>query len=79
MKTIAITIDEPTLHRVDRVLSRNTGVKVSRSALMRQALQDYLGLLDRRETEQEERRIWRGYRERLERQAAALVEEQAMP
>jgi len=79
MKTIAVTIDEPTLHQVDRLLSRDSGVGSSRSALVRQALQDYLHRLSTREAEQEERRIWRRHRQKLERQAAALVDEQATP
>ena len=79
MKTIAITIDEPTLGRVDEVLERSPGPVRNRSALVREALHDYLRQLDARAADEAERRIWRRHRSRLEREAAALVEEQPVP
>jgi metal-responsive CopG/Arc/MetJ family transcriptional regulator len=79
MKTIAITIDEPTLARVDEVLERSPGRARNRSALVRDAVHDYLRQLDARATDEEERHIWRRHRSRLEREAAALIKEQAAP
>lgn len=79
MKTIAITIDEPTLGRVDEVLERSPGRARNRSALVREALHDYLRQLDARAADEAERRIWRRHRSKLEREAAALIKEQAVP
>jgi len=79
MKTVAVTIDEPTLARVDQLLARDSPAWSSRSALVRQALQDHLRRVDIRAAEQEERRIWRRHRQKLQRQAAALIQEQATP
>jgi metal-responsive CopG/Arc/MetJ family transcriptional regulator len=79
MKTIAITMDEPTLARVDEVLKRSSDAARNRSALVRDAVHDYLRHLDARAADEAERRVWRRHRSRLEREAAALVEEQAVP
>jgi metal-responsive CopG/Arc/MetJ family transcriptional regulator len=79
MRTIAITIDEPTLGRVDEVLGRSPCPARNRSALVREALHDYLRQLDARAADEAERRVWRRHRSRLDREAAALVEEQAVP
>ena len=79
MKTIAVTIDEPTLEHLDELLSRDSTAGSSRSAIVRDALHDYLHQHEVRKAEAEERRIWRRHREKLQRQTAALVEEQAAP
>ena len=79
MKTIAITIDEATLDRVDGVLARYPDAGHNRSALVREALHDYLRQLDARAADEAERHIWRRHRSQLEREAAALIEEQAVP
>ena len=77
MKTIAVTIDEPTLERMDRLVS--VRAKGNRSALIRVAIQDYMARLERDAEEEHERGIFQRHRKRLERQAAALVKEQAKP
>ena len=72
MKTIAISIDEDMLRRIDRL-----SVGVNRSQLIRKAVQDYLTHLERIAEEEREREIFKRNRGRLERQAIALVKEQA--
>ena len=79
MKTIAVTIDEPTLTRVDQLLARDVATGRSRSAFVREALRGHLRCVEVRAAEQEERLIWRRHRQKLERQAAALIREQATP
>jgi metal-responsive CopG/Arc/MetJ family transcriptional regulator len=77
MKTIAVTIDEPTLERMDRLVSARA--RGNRSALVRVAIQDYVSRLERAVEEEHERGVFQRHRKRLERQAAALVKEQAKP
>ena len=72
MKTIAISIDGDMLRRIDRL-----SVGVNRSQLIRKAVQDYLTHLERIAEEEREREIFKRNRRRLERQAIALVKEQA--
>jgi metal-responsive CopG/Arc/MetJ family transcriptional regulator len=72
MKTIAISIDEDMLQRIDRL-----SVGGNRSQLIRKAVQDYLTHLERIAEEEREREIFKRNRRRLERQAIALVKEQA--
>ena len=79
MKTIAVTIDEPTLAKVDGVLERYPDAEHNRAALVREALHDYLRRLDARAAEEEERVIWRRHRSKLEGELEALVQEQAVP
>jgi len=74
MKTIAISIDEDMLQRIDRL-----SIGVNRSQLIRKAVQDYLTHLERIAEEEREREIFKRNRRRLERQAIALVKEQAKP
>ena len=74
MKTIAISIDEDMLQRIDRL-----SVGGNRSQLIRKAVQDYLTHLERIAEEEREREIFKRNRRRLERQAIALVKEQAKP
>jgi metal-responsive CopG/Arc/MetJ family transcriptional regulator len=73
MRTIAITIDDETLDRVDRAGGRN------RSSLIRDAVREYLDRCDRALEEQHESRIVRKHRSRLAREGRALVRAQARP
>lgn len=77
MKTIAITIDEHMLQRIDRVLTDGGTARRNRSQIIRQAVQEYVERLERLAEEEREREIFRRRRRRLARQAAALVKEQA--
>jgi metal-responsive CopG/Arc/MetJ family transcriptional regulator len=76
MKTIAVTIDEPTLQRIDR-LSKESMLWKSRSELIREAVQEFIARLEREAEEEREREIFHRQRARLNRQAAVLVKEQA--
>ena len=73
MKTIAITIDDNTLARVDRA-----GAK-SRSRLIREAVSEYLDRRERAAAEQREAEVVRKHHRRLARQSRALVRAQARP
>ncbi len=77
MKTIAITIDDDTLQRIDRFAAGNGVARQNRSQIIRQAVQEYLERLERLAEEERERAIFQRHRQRLTRQAAALVKEQA--
>lgn len=77
MKTIAITIDEDTLARVDRLASRD-GTN-NRSQVIRQAVQEYVSRLERATEDEREDAIVRRHRSKLARQTRALVREQAKP
>ena len=71
MKTIAITIDEDLLTRVDRLNAGN------RSLVVREALTHYLTRLEREASEAREDAILRKNRRRLAREGAALIRAQA--
>ncbi len=77
MKTIAITIAPDTVERLDRFLKQEPAVFRSRSELVRQALSEFLARMERELEEQRERRIFRRERDRLARDTAALIAEQA--
>jgi metal-responsive CopG/Arc/MetJ family transcriptional regulator len=84
MRTIAVSIDESSLAAIDRLAmaagGRRGGRKGSnRSALVRQALREFLDRRARREREERDRTILAARRGELERQAAALLAEQAEP
>jgi metal-responsive CopG/Arc/MetJ family transcriptional regulator len=79
MKTIAMTIDEPTLKRIDRLMSSNSVPWKSRSEVIRHAVQQFVARLERATEEEREREIFRRHGARLNRQAAALIKEQAKP
>ena len=94
MKTIAISIDEPTLAAIDKIARSGgrfrpsgdsvTGAasrrhRVSRSELVRAALQAFVDSERRAEREERDRRVYASQKERINRQAAALVAEQAEP
>jgi metal-responsive CopG/Arc/MetJ family transcriptional regulator len=77
MKTIAVTIDEPMLQHIDRIVAADDVPWKNRSAIIRQAVREFVAGLDRQAEEERERVIFRRQRERLNRQATALVKEQA--
>ena len=72
MKTIAISIDEDMLRRIDLL-----GAATNRSQLIRKAVQEYLTHIESVGEEEREREIFKRHRRTLERQAIALVKEQA--
>lgn len=77
MKTIAISIDEPTLQRIER--ASGPGGSINRSKLIRTAVSDYLDRLERAADDEREAAILRRHRARLTRQAAAAIRTQATP
>ena len=74
MKTIAITIDDDTLERVDRISGGR-----SRSRVIREAVKEYVARLERAAEEEREAAVIRRHRGRLAQQARALVRAQARP
>ncbi|MGH9372338.1 MAG: CopG family ribbon-helix-helix protein [Vicinamibacterales bacterium] len=81
MKTIAITIDEDMLNRLDRLLDRGSGgaARRSRSRLIREAVNEYLLRHERQAAEEREAAIISRHRVRLVQQARAAIREQAKP
>jgi metal-responsive CopG/Arc/MetJ family transcriptional regulator len=84
MKTIAITIDEESLAAVDRLARSggrggNDGRGTSRSAVVRQALREFLARRARQQREQKDRQVLAEHRSEIAREAAALVKRQARP
>ena len=79
MKTIAISIDEHILERIDRMVAERPESPRNRSSLFRQAVWEYIERLEQEAEEAKEREIFRKHRRRLHRQAASLVKEQAKP
>ena len=79
MKTIAITIDESMLNRVDRLAARRDQSGTNRSQVIRQAVREYVSRVERVAEEEREAAIIRRHGRRLARQASALVREQAKP
>jgi len=77
MKTIAITIDDHMLQRIDHIVIGNGVTRRNRSQIIRQAIQEYLERMERLVEEEREREIFQRHRQRLARQATALVKEQA--
>jgi metal-responsive CopG/Arc/MetJ family transcriptional regulator len=78
MKTIAISIDEPTLAALDRLAGKRRERR-NRSELVRQALAEFLAKRERLEMEARDRGTLARHRARLARQARALIAEQARP
>jgi metal-responsive CopG/Arc/MetJ family transcriptional regulator len=76
MKTIAITIEDDMLVRIDRVAGSRQGT-TNRSRLIRDAVREYLARIERVSEEEREREIFRSHKGQLAREAAALVKEQA--
>ena len=77
MKTIAMTIDEPTLKRVDRLMAKKAVPWKSRSEVIRHAVVQLVDKLERAGEEEREREIFQRHGARLNRQAAALIKDQA--
>ena len=77
MKTIAITIGEDVLQRIDEFVAKNGPKAGNRSNFIRLAVQDYLSRLERLAEEERETEIFRRHRKQLHREAIALVKEQA--
>ena len=73
MRTIAITIEDDVLERVDRLAGKN------RSKAIRQAVREYVVRLEQEAQDAREAAIVGRHRSRLARQARALVREQAKP
>jgi metal-responsive CopG/Arc/MetJ family transcriptional regulator len=78
VKTIAVSIDEPTIVALDR-LAQGGRKQRKRSELVRQALAEFLARRAREEREARERAAIARHRGLLARQAKALVAEQAKP
>jgi len=78
MKTIAITIDDDILDRIDHLMER-LPERTNRSKIIREAVREYLVRVERTHEEEREREIFRKNRKLLERQAEVLVKEQAKP
>lgn len=78
MRTIAVSIDEPTILALDRLV-RGGRKQRKRSELVRQALAEFLARRAREEREERERVATSRHRARLARQAKALVAVQAEP
>ena len=78
MKTIAVTIDETTLHLLDELAATLPRPR-SRSALVRMAVREFAERERQRDIEAREHEILRKHRKRLARQARALIAEQARP
>lgn len=75
MKTIAITIKPETLTALDRFRAANG--KKSRSACVRDALESWLAAQRRRQEDARDDEIYRRHAGLLNRQARALIREQA--
>jgi metal-responsive CopG/Arc/MetJ family transcriptional regulator len=67
MKTIAITIDKPTLLRIDRLVTKSSVFRKGRSEVIRQAVREFVARLDRLAKEEQERKILQRHRTRLKR------------
>ena len=77
MKTIAITIEENMLLRIDRLVSSQIEDSRNRSQIIRQAVSKFVEQREQQNEEAREREIFQRHRQRLARQADALVKEQA--
>lgn len=79
MKTIAITIEETVLERLDRLPRRRGDKKRNRSLIIRQAVGEYIARLEHQADSEREAVIVRRHRDKLSHQATALVGDQAKP
>jgi metal-responsive CopG/Arc/MetJ family transcriptional regulator len=77
MKTIAITIEEDMLKRIDAIAE--TRESANRSQFIREAIRDHLARVEKRAEEERERSIFRRHRLKLRQQAVALIKEQGKP
>ena len=79
MKTIAISIENETLDRMDRLTALNDARFKNRSRMIQEAMKNYLTQIENLIEEEREREILRSRRSRLALQARALVREQSKP
>lgn len=79
MKTIAITIENDTLESIDEFARKSPRRGGSRSGIIRMAIREFLTKQRQRDREAQEQEIFKRHRKRLERQARALISEQAKP
>ena len=77
MKTIAITIEEAALERLDRLAQIGRGKRRNRSEVIRRAVREYIARLEREAQEEHDREVIRRHHRLLNRQAAALIRDQA--
>ena len=77
MKTIAITIGEDMLNRIDTVAVRTGQPTANRSRFIREAIGDHLARIEKACEEEREREILKRNRRKLHQQALALIKEQA--
>jgi len=73
MKTIAITIEEDILERVDRLARSGK----NRSRIIREAVRKYVALVEQTAEEEREAAIVHRHRDRLQRESQALIKQQA--
>ncbi|MCL4513154.1 MAG: hypothetical protein M1421_03980 [Candidatus Eremiobacteraeota bacterium] len=77
MKTIAVTIDEPTLRRIERLLAvKNPGWR-NRSEVFRQAVYEFVARREKEMEEAREKEIFRRFKRRLNQQTKFLIRTQA--
>ena len=76
MKTIAITIEEDVLRRIDEIAGHKGQSGANRSRFIRDAIKDYLARIEKESEEEREREIFKRNRSKLHRQALALIKEQ---
>jgi metal-responsive CopG/Arc/MetJ family transcriptional regulator len=79
MKTIAITIENDILERVDRLASQDDSSRGNRSRVIRMAIREYVTRVEGIAEDEREGALVRKNRVRLAKQAKALVREQAKP
>ena len=79
MKTISITVDEEILSRLDRLAEKGLEERSNRSSMVREAMREYVSRMERQVEEEREREVFRQQRTQLEKEAIALVREQATP
>lgn len=79
MKTIAITIEEETLKSVDEIAKKSPRGPQNRSRIIRTAIKEFVAKERQQDREGREREILKRHRAGLERQARALISEQAKP
>jgi metal-responsive CopG/Arc/MetJ family transcriptional regulator len=75
MKTIAITIEEHTLKRIDEVAVQRGKSGPNRSQFIREAIKERLARIEKHNEEEREREIFKRNRRKLHRQALALIKE----
>ena len=79
MKTIAITIEEDILSRIDRLAAHHHPSRKNRSKVIRVAIREYVTRIEQLSEDEREGAIIRRNKGQLARQAQALVKEQAKP